>query len=223
MSTQRIKQLFLLLSAVCLSFNVTAKDILVYGDSLSAGYGINLDQGWVHLLNQRLAPEHTVINASISGETTSGGLARLAATLDEFSPDLVLLELGANDGLRGQQTSLIEKNLRAMVKQIRDHGSEVVVFGITLPPSYGPRYIDQFRQTFRNVATSEEVPFYDLVVERFIGDANYIQEDGLHPTALAQPEIEQLIFEFLQTSALLEAHEEQQASSMLALPEAKNN
>jgi acyl-CoA thioesterase-1 len=204
MSTQRIKHLLILLGAVCLSFNVAAKEILVYGDSLSAGYGINLEEGWVHLLGQRLAPDHTVINASISGETTTGGLARLPATLDEFDPDIVLLELGANDGLRGQQTRLIEDNLRTMVRQIRDHGAQVVVFGITLPPSYGPRYIDQFRDVFRKVASSEESLYYDLVVEGFIGDSNYIQADGLHPTALAQPEIEQLIFEFLQDSGILD-------------------
>jgi acyl-CoA thioesterase-1 len=131
-------------------------------------------------------------------------LARLNQTLGEIKPDLVLLQLGANDGLRGQAVSHIEKNLRAMISEIRAQDAQVVIFGITLPASYGPRYIDQFRNVFTDVAEAEQVAFYNLAVERFIGDSKYIQADGLHPTAVAQPEIEALIFDYLDTSGLLD-------------------
>jgi acyl-CoA thioesterase-1 len=195
---------------VLLSFNLItvqaaeAKKILVYGDSLSAAYGLNLEQGWVSLLGEKLGDQYQVINASISGETSGGGLARLPATLDEFSPDLVLLELGANDGLRGFDTAKLEQNLIEMINLVTQNGSQVVVFGLTLPPSYGPRYIDLFEATFVNAARQTNQKHYDFVVERFIGNEAYIQPDGLHPTALAQPEIAELVYQFLRDNKLLD-------------------
>lgn len=203
MSRQRINKLILLLGVACLPFNTQAREILVYGDSLSAAYGFDFELGWAQLLSQRLAPDHTLVNASISGATAAGGLARLTTTLKEFAPNLVLLELGANDGLRGQPIPLIKNSIQAMVVEIKEHGAEVVVFGITLPPSYGPRYIDQFRALFKEVAEAEKVRFFDLAVEDFIGNEKYIQSDGLHPTVAAQPIIEQYVYDYLIAEGLL--------------------
>ncbi len=204
MSIKRI----IFLSTVCFSLLITSavhsKTILVYGDSLSAAYNLDLDQGWASLLANRLIDDHRVVNASISGESSSGGLARLPATLEEFSPDLVLLELGANDGLRGYSIDKMEANLIAMIELIKNSGAQVVVFGITLPPSYGPRYIDSFEAAFASVAEETEQHYFDFVVEKFIGDSTYIQNDGLHPTAAAQPKIEGFVFDYLKSKNLLD-------------------
>ena len=203
MSIKRIIFKFVIVAGIMVSTAINAKTVLVYGDSLSAAYGLDLDQGWVHLLSEQLGNDYDVINASISGETSIGGLARLPATLEEFKPDLVLLELGANDGLRGLNIAKLEQNLVDMIELIVEKGSEVVVFGLTLPPSYGPRYIDQFEAAFENAAQATEQIHYNFVVERFMGSAEYIQSDGLHPTAKAQPEIADLILEFLRKSELV--------------------
>ena len=203
MSTKRIILIVVFWLLLPVSQAATARQILVYGDSLSAAYGLDLEQGWAHLLSEKLAGQHEVINASISGETSSGGLARLPATLEQFKPDLVLLELGANDGLRGQSTQSLEQNLIAMIELIKQQGASVVVFGITLPASYGPRYIDAFEATFEKAAHTTGQHYYDFVVERFIGNDEYIQADGLHPTALAHPEIAELVYTYLTEQNLL--------------------
>ena len=181
-----------------------SKTILVYGDSLSAGYGINPKDGWVELLQTDLGSDHTLINASISGETSSGGLARIEITLDELKPDLVLLELGANDGLRGGSVDLLKENLHAMITQIRNRNIDLVLIGISVPPTYGPRYIDSFRAVYRDLATEFGVPIFDFYREEFFLKDNYIQADGLHPTAAAQPEVRDLVLGFLRSEKLLD-------------------
>ena len=190
-----------------------SKHILVFGDSLSASYGIEVEQGWVHLLDQYLNNEYSskqadkpffqISNASISGETTTGGLARLELTLQELKPNLVLLILGANDGLQGHPLEKIEGNLNAMLDIIQKNDTPAVVFGISIPASYGPRYIDKFRKIFPTVAQQRGIPFFDLYQEDFFLKPGYMQNDGLHPTAIAQPIVRDLIFNFLKQQKLL--------------------
>lgn len=192
-----------------------AKTIVVYGDSLSAAFGINPKQGWVELLARDLEPNHILINASISGETSAGGLARLAVTLDELAPDVVLLELGANDGLRGGSTVLLKQNLQAMIELIQNRGITVVLIGISMPPSYGPRYIDSFRSVYRDLATALELPFLDFYREEFFIREGYIQADGLHPTEIAQPTVKELVRNFLLTEGLIDAPQSEQQSIRL--------
>ncbi len=194
----------LLLSSMVALQSAHAKHLLVYGDSLSAAYGMEEQQGWVHLLSQSLAGKHTISNASISGETTGGGLARLPVTLDELTPDIVMLELGANDGLRGYSPQLIEDNLRAMVRATQASGATVFLASISLPPTYGPRYIDQFRSVYSNLSEELGIPLLDLYRPEFVTTAGYIQEDGLHPSALTQPIVKDMVLDFLNDNNLLE-------------------
>lgn len=186
-----------------------AKHLLVFGDSLSAAYGMDWEQGWAQLLDQHWqAAEggavHRVSNASISGETSVGGLDRLPLTLEELNPDVVLIELGANDGLRGYPIERIRENLLEMVDLVEASGAQVIIAGISLPPSYGPRYIDQFRQMFRDVAETRELPFIDFFREDFIGKPGYIQADGLHPTEVTQPILRDALLAFFAETGLFQ-------------------
>ena len=196
----------LIFSALVCCQSAFAQRIMIYGDSLSAGYGIDTDEGWVALLATKLDEAgHSIeiINASISGETSAGGLARLPHTLMELKPDLVLLELGANDGLRGLPTADLEANLIAMVEQLSAAQIQTAIVGISVPPSYGPRYIDQFRAVFPRVASQFDLPFIDLYIEDFFLQPGFIQADGLHPTAKAQPRVADLMLEFLRANELV--------------------
>lgn len=193
---------------LCLFFlvsnsNALAKHVLIYGDSLSAAFGMQEQQGWVYLLKQSLNDKHTVSNASISGETSGGGLARLPVTLENLSPDIVVIALGANDGLRGYSTDQLEKNLASMITLITEAGATPVVAGISIPPSYGPRYIDQLRSVFPAVATQYNVDFIDLFREDFLTTDGYMQADDLHPTAITQPIVRDMIKDFLFEKKLL--------------------
>lgn len=181
-----------------------AKHLLIFGDSLSAAYGMDLEQGWAHLLSESLANEHTISNASISGETSGGGLARFKLTIDDFEPDLILLELGANDGLQGLSLAGLRNNLSAMIEIGEASGAQVIIAGISLPPSYGARYIDMFRSTFTDLANKYDLPFIDFYREEFFTQPGYIQADGLHPTAVTQPLIRDLILDFLRNNKLLD-------------------
>ena len=180
--------LFILLGA-----NTYGSTLLVLGDSLSAGYGINQENGWVALLDEDLGDEHRIINGSISGDTTGGGLNRLPRLLEEFSPDFVLLELGGNDGLRGQPLALMKSNLQAMINLVREAGAEPVLFGMRLPPNYGRRYSDAFAAVYPQLSESEKVLLIPFQLEELSITDGMIQEDGLHPTALAQPIIKDVI------------------------------
>ena len=180
--------LFILLGA-----NTYGSTLLVLGDSLSAGYGINQENGWVALLDKDLGDEHRIINGSISGDTTGGGLNRLPRLLEEFSPDFVLLELGGNDGLRGQPLALMKSNLQTMINLVREAGAEPVLFGMRLPPNYGRRYSDAFAAVYPQLSKSEKVLLIPFQLEELSITDGMIQEDGLHPTALAQPIIKDVI------------------------------
>lgn len=175
------------------------KHLLVFGDSLSAAYGIDFEQGWAQLIGAHWAARqlpHKVTNASISGETTKGGLDRLPITLEEFKPDVVMLELGANDGLRGYPVARMQQNLEQMVEIAQGSGAIVLLVGIAPPPSMGPRYIDQFRQVFRDIARQQDLPFIDFYREEYFSKPGYIQADGLHPTELPQAEIRDAVLSF---------------------------
>ena len=170
---------------------VMAGTILVMGDSLSAAYGIELEQGWVNLLQNRLDqvqddsnPWH-VVNASVSGETTSGALARLPDLLDEYQPALCILELGANDGLRGQPVNIMRDHLDKMIALCKNSG-EVLLLGIRLPPNYGKKYTEAFDQSFAQVADENKIPFVPFILDGIALHEQYMQLDGLHPTAEAQ-------------------------------------
>ncbi|MDB9948523.1 arylesterase [Porticoccaceae bacterium] len=180
--------LFILLGA-----NTYGSTLLVLGDSLSAGYGINQENGWVALLDEDLGDEHRIINGSISGDTTGGGINRLPRLLEEFSPDFVLLELGGNDGLRGQPLALMKSNLQTMINLVREAGAEPVLFGMRLPPNYGRRYSDAFAAVYPQLSESEDVLLIPFQLEELSITDGMIQEDGLHPTALAQPIIKDVI------------------------------
>ena len=164
--------------------------VLVFGDSLSAGYGIDVDQSWTALLQTRLKEqgyEHRVVNASISGETTEGGATRIGSAIETFSPDLVILALGGNDGLRGFPPGRTKENLETIVNTSRASGAAVVLLGITIPRNYGQRYIEQFEAAFRDVATRYETPWIEFFMEGVALNEELMQADGIHPNAAAQP------------------------------------
>ena len=185
--------LFILLGA-----NTYGSTLLVLGDSLSAGYGINQGKGWVALLRSDLGPDHQIINGSISGDTTGGGLNRLPVLLEKYSPNYVLLELGGNDGLRGQPLSLMKRNLQAMITLVRKAGAEPILFGMRLPPNYGRRYSDAFAGVYPQLAAEENLLLIPFQLEELAVTEGMIQEDGLHPTALAQPVIKEVIRGYIQ-------------------------
>ena len=167
-----------------------AATILVFGDSLSAGYGLPREQGWVHLLEQRLRAEkldYKVVNASISGETTLGGRSRIDTALKTHRPALVVLELGANDGLRGATPESIRRNLEAISDACRRAKARVLLVGIRLPPNYGTAYTEKFHGVFGAVARSRKLPLVPFLLDGFANDRKLFQDDGIHPSAAAQP------------------------------------
>ena len=175
--------------------------ILVMGDSISAAYGIQRDEGWVNLLSKALLQsEHaySVVNASISGETTSGGLARLPQALETHDPEVVLIELGGNDGLRGYPTETIQANLRGMVDLARDQDREVVLIGMQIPPNYGPRYTRAFFDMYAEIAAETEVTLVPFFLDRVALEPGLMQDDGIHPTADAQPLLLETLWAFLE-------------------------
>jgi acyl-CoA thioesterase-1 len=166
--------------------------ILVLGDSLSASYGLDRESGWVSLLEERLRERgmvFRVVNASVSGDTTAGGLTRLGPLLQDHAPALVLIELGANDGLRGLGFEIIRNNLAQMIERSRASGSSVLLTGLRLPPNYGAAYTDGFQAVFREVAKAESVPLVPDLLAGVAENWDLMQADGLHPTAEAQPRI----------------------------------
>ncbi len=166
--------------------------ILVVGDSLSAGYGIPIEQGWVRLLQTRLQERgfpHRVVNASISGDTTSGGLSRLPAALERERPAMVILELGANDGLRGEPPMSMSHNLARMIELSQQAGAKVLLAEMRIPPNYGPTYTQKFQSTFSELAKHHEIPLIPFLLDGVSGNPALIQEDGLHPRAEGQSKI----------------------------------
>ena len=183
----------LLLFILALPISASAgSSVLVFGDSLSAGYGIALQQSWPALLAKRLEdnrPPWSVSNASISGETTAGGRTRFKEALDRVQPAVVVLALGANDGLRGLSLAQMRDNLLAMIRAAKDRKARVLLVGMKLPPNYGPDYVRQFEQAFARVAREEQVPLLPFLLAPIAADAAAFQPDGLHPTAAAQPKL----------------------------------
>ncbi|MBI4293198.1 MAG: arylesterase [Betaproteobacteria bacterium] len=167
-----------------------ASTILVYGDSLSAAYGIAQKDGWVALLDKRLKERqhnYIVANASISGETSSGGASRIAAALATHRPRIVIVALGANDGLRGLPLGQLHDNLAAIVRASRKAGSRVLIAGMRMPPNYGPQYTRDFEQVYRALAREFKVPLAPFLLEGVAGKRELFLDDNLHPTAQAQP------------------------------------
>jgi len=166
--------------------------LLVFGDSLSAGYGLPQEKGWVNLLADRLQSEklgYRVVNASLSGETTLGGVNRIEAALVQHRPLVVIVELGGNDGLRGLSLDSTRMNLKTMVEAIRRAGAHALLVGMQLPPNYGTTYTRKFQALFEEVARQQNVPLVPFMLAGFGDKREYFQSDGIHPTAQAQPMI----------------------------------
>jgi acyl-CoA thioesterase I len=163
--------------------------ILVMGDSLSAGYGIKLEEGWVYLLQKDLEKNQQakVVNASVSGETTSGGLTRLPALLSKHKPDIVIIELGGNDGLRGQPLKNMQENLQTMISASQTIGAKIIIAGMQIPTNYGPRYTKQFKEIYPVLAEKNNTYLIPFLLEGVATHEELIQKDGIHPTAEAQP------------------------------------
>ena len=178
----------------------SARTILVFGDSLSAAYGIRPEEGWVALLGQRLQSQgygYQIVNASVSGETSGGGVERLPRALQLHHPALVILELGANDALRGLPLSTTQENLAAMVRLSQSAGAGVLLIGLKIPPNYGPRYTEQFASMFPAVAGQYHLPLVPFMLERVALDPQRMQVDGLHPNAVGQPQILDTVWPYL--------------------------
>lgn len=166
-----------------------AGTVLVVGDSISAALGLDTRAGWVALLQKRLQEsgfQHQVVNASISGDTSAGGLARLPALLAQHSPEVVIIELGGNDGLRGQPPAQLQQNLAAMARRSQEAGARVLVLGMQLPPNYGQRYNRAFEQAYSNVASAQQLALVPFFLEGVGGVPGMMQADGIHPTEGAQ-------------------------------------
>jgi acyl-CoA thioesterase I len=175
--------------------------ILVLGDSLSAEYGLQRGQGWVQLLANRLqqnGSNYTVVNASISGETTSGGRSRLPALLKQHRPSIVIIELGGNDGLRGLPVARMQDNLLAMVRASQAADARVLVAGIRIPPNYGREYTERFYGAFENVAKQQQTALVPFLLEGFSDSADFFQADRIHPSAQAQSRILQTVWPVLE-------------------------
>lgn len=186
----RLLPYFFLLSLCLIPLGVSAKTIMILGDSLSAGYGIQPQQGWVHLLQKRLEQQypkqHKVVNASVSGETTSGALARLPKLLQTHRPDLVVIELGGNDGLRGQPPQMIQKNLASLIQQSQKAKAKVIVFGMKMPPNYGQAYSKAFENNYKVVSQQYKVKLLPFFMQGVAGNKTLMQKDLIHPNAKAQ-------------------------------------
>jgi len=178
----------------------SARTILVFGDSLSAAYGIRPEHGWVALLAQRLHAQgygYQVVNASVSGETSTGGLERLPRALQLHTPEIVILELGANDGLRGLPASALRESLARMVQLSQAAGARVLLVGIRIPPNYGPRYTEEFARVFPELARQYHVPLVPFLLEKVALDPALMQDDGMHPNAAGEPPVLDTLWPYL--------------------------
>ena len=191
-----------LVLGLCFSpFVVSAKTIMIVGDSLSAGYGIQPQQGWVHLLQKRLEQQypkqHKVVNASVSGETTSGALARLPKLLQTYNPEVVVIELGGNDGLRGQPPQMIQKNLAQLVQLSQKQKATVLLFGMKIPPNYGTAYSKAFENNYKIVSQQYKVKLLPFFLDGVAGNKTLIQNDQIHPNDRAQPIMLNLAYPYI--------------------------
>ena len=180
----------LLLLLLVLPTTAPARIILIVGDSLSAAYGIPVEHGWVSLLQQRLDTggyPYRIVNASISGDTTANARSRLPQALASHEPAVVVLELGGNDGLRGLSLTAMKSNLTAMIASAQEAGSRVLLIGMQLPPNYGPRYTERFQSIYHELAGERNLALLPSLVDGIGTKQNLMQEDGIHPNAVAQP------------------------------------
>lgn len=190
-----VTRLLRLLLALAFILNATSaysasKTVLVLGDSLSAEYGIPRGAGWVTLLEKRIKAERIdadIVNASISGETTSGGKARLPALLEQHRPSVVVLELGGNDGLRGLPLSAAESNLRSMITQAQNAKAKVLLVGMQIPPNYGREYTEKFSAIYKKLSQDTKIPLVPFLLEGVATQPQLFQADRIHPVAEAQP------------------------------------
>ena len=201
-----LKQLFvrvaMLATVSCLAADDTRTTpkttVLVVGDSLSAGYGIRAEESWVSLLRHRLGPDCEVVNASLSGDTTGGGLARIGKTLDAHAPDIVIIELGGNDGLRGLPIETIRDNLTKMAEAVVRAEAQPVITGMLMPPNLGPRYTEAFQQVYEEVAEATGAALVPFLLEGVAAsEEGLMQDDGVHPTAAAQVRLLQNVWTVL--------------------------
>jgi acyl-CoA thioesterase-1 len=181
----------------CLALPLQAATVMVFGDSLSAAYGLPIKRGYVALLQSELGPKHRVVNASVSGETTNGGLSRLPAALKKHQPQIVVLELGANDGLRGLPLTTMRDNLAQMIEITRQQGAKPVLVAVPLPPNYGPQYTAKFHGVYEELAQRYRLPYAPSLLDGFEKDRSAFQADGLHPTAEAQPLMRDVVLKAL--------------------------
>ena len=193
---------YLVLLALCLSPTwVFAKTVMVLGDSISAGYGIEPQQAWVNLLQKRLdqqyPKQHKVVNASVSGETTSGALARLPKLLQTHKPNVVVIELGGNDGLRGQPPQIIQKNLAQLIQQSQKANATVVILGMKMPPNYGTAYSKAFENNYKVVSQQYKVKLLPFFLEGVAGNKSLMQKDLVHPNGKAQPILLNLAYPYI--------------------------
>ena len=170
----------------------TPENILVLGDSLSGAFGLDTDEGWVELLQQKLTTqnyEYRVINASVSGDTTRTGLSRIESALKMHSPSIVIIALGGNDGLRGLPFSEIENSLAEIIERCKAYGAQVLLVGVRLPPNYGPVYNRKFAEIYQRLSDSYQVPLVAKMLDDVADNGELMQADGMHPTAGAQPQV----------------------------------
>lgn len=185
----------------CMPVAAIAKSIVVLGDSISAGYGIDVQQGWVNLLQQKFNREHSdyvISNESISGDTSAGGLARINQVLARHKPSIVLIELGANDGLRGLLPQEMKHNLSEIIRRSQKAGAQVMLLGMKIPPNYGKRYIDMFYNIYPQLSAELKIPLVPFILEEIALKPDLMQGDGLHPNALGQPLIAEKVWSYLQ-------------------------
>ena len=193
-----IFSVFIPLHAVSADSNLPS--ILVFGDSLSAAYGIEEEEGWVNLLEERVKGEDLsfrIINGSVSGETSTGGVERLPGMLSAYSPKVVIIELGGNDGLRGLPLNLLNDNLNKMVDMVHESGSLALLAGIQIPPNYGPRYTVPFTELYYEIAETKQIAFIPFLIEGIPQQPELMQDDGIHPKAEAQSLILENVWPYL--------------------------
>jgi len=194
-------KLFFVCLMLLLSTSINAKSIVVLGDSISAAYGMDAKKGWVSLLQQKLSQQnsaYTIFNESISGDTSAGGLARIDKALSQHKPELVLLELGANDGLRGLSPQQMKQNLAEIIHRSQQAGAKVLLLSMRIPPNYGKRYVEMFYNIYPQLAKERNIPFVPFILEEVALIKEMMQKDGLHPNTKAQPVIADKIWQYLQ-------------------------
>jgi acyl-CoA thioesterase-1 len=198
----KLRSLYLTVLLLCtLARGAAAETLLIIGDSLSAAYGIPVETGWVALLQQQLAAQHpdwNIVNASISGDTTANARARMPQAVSRHQPDIVVLELGGNDGLRGLSLDAMRDNLAAMIELAQAHGAGILLVGVDLPPNYGPHYTEKFREVYRALAADYQVALLPSLLDGVGTRTELMQTDGIHPNGKAQADIAARVRKYLE-------------------------